>query len=143
VSDHRGGPLTNAVISALSGFTVGDGEAPAAGGWQGSPEVSPFTPYVVVHSMPGGTTDGTMAAPNIDAAVDYQTTCVGATRAQAEEIADDVRDVMLDAALTLAGGLRVVIHRRLDFLGGALRDDTVQPALYIVPDRYRVFTTPA
>jgi len=141
VSDHRGGALTAAIISALSSFTVGDGEKPSGGGWAGSPEVSAFTPYVVVHPMPGGTAEGTLAAPNVDAAVDYQFTCVGANRAQAEELADDVRAVILAAALTVAN--REVIHRRLDFLGGAIRDDTVQPAVYMVPDRYRFFTVPA
>lgn len=141
MSEHRGGDLTATLITTLAAFTVGDGEKPATGGWQGAPAASVFVPYVVVHPMPGGTADGTMSAPNTDVAADYQFTCVGATRAQAEEIADDVRAVLLPAALTMAG-TRAVIHRRLDFLGGAIRDDTVQPAVWFVPDRYRIFTTP-
>lgn len=144
MSEHRGSDVTAAIITRLeaAGWVVGDGEAPAAGGWSGTPSASTFVPYVDVHPTPGGDTDGTIAAPNADAMPDYQLISVGATRAQAEIMGDEVREVMLASALSLPAG-RAAIHMRIDMLGGAIRDDSVQPAVWIVSDRYRIFTVPA
>jgi hypothetical protein len=144
LSDHRGGDVTDAIISRLTGasFVVGDGEAPAAGGWSGSVGQSTFVGYVDVHPLPGGDVDGTLAAPNADAAPDYQLISVGATRAQAEFIGDEVREVMIASPLSLPTG-RTNVLLRIEMLGGAMRDDTVQPAVWIVSDRYRVLTKPA
>jgi hypothetical protein len=144
VSDHRGGDITAAIIARLeaASLLVGDGEAPASGGWSGSPGQSTFVGYVDVHPIAGGDVDGTLAAPNSDAAPDYQLISVGATRAQAEFIGDDVREAMLSTALTDPSG-RSIALLRIDMLGGCIRDDTVQPAVFMVSDRYRVLTVPA
>jgi hypothetical protein len=144
VSDHRGSDVTDAIIArlTLASFVVGDGEAPATGGWSGAPEISTFVPYVDVHPLPGGDVDGTLAAPNADASPDYQLISVGRTRAQAEFVADEVREVMIASPLTLPAG-RVAKLNRAEMLGGAIRDDTVQPAVWMVSDRYRFLTTPA
>jgi hypothetical protein len=144
VSDHRGGDVTDAIIARLTAasLTVGDGEAPAAGGWSGSAGQSTFVPYVDVHPLPGGDVDGTLAAPNADAAPDYQLISVGATRAQAEFIGDEVREAMLSTALTDPTG-RSIALLTIEMLGGCIRDDTVQPAVWMVSDRYRVLTKPA
>lgn len=141
---HRGGDVTDAIIFRLvsAGFVVGDGEAPSAGDWQGAPGVSNFVPYVDVHPILGGDVDGILVAPNSDASPDYQLISVGATRAQAEHIGDEVREVMLVGPVTLPVG-RAAIHLRLEMLGGAMRDDTVQPPVWIVSDRYRIMTVPA
>jgi len=140
---HRNSDVTAAIIYRLTsaGFVVGDNEAPDAGGWQGSPGASTFVPYVDVHPSPGGPTDGTMATPSSDAFPDYQIISVGATRAQAEHIGDEVREAMFQGPLTVPD--RSVAHLRLDMLGGCVRDDTVQPAVWFVSDRYRLSTVPA
>ena len=140
---HRNSDVTAAIIYRLTsaGFVVGDNEAPDTGGWQGSPGTSTFVGYVDVHPTPGGPTNGTMATPSSDAFPDYQIISVGATRAQAEHIGDEVREAMLQGPLTVPG--RSVIQLRLDMLGGAVRDDTVQQALFFVSDRYRLTTVPA
>ena len=140
---HRGADVTDAIIYRLesAGFTVGDAEKPDNVGWQGSPGTSTFIGYVNVHPTPGGTTDGTLTAPTADAQSDYQLISVGATRSQAEHIGDEVREAMFQGPLTVNG--RAVAQLRLDMLGGAIRDDQVQPALFYVSDRYRLLTVPA
>jgi len=141
--DHRGGDVTKAILYRLTsaGFLVGDGEKPDGSGWQGPEGASPFFPYVNVHPTPGGATNGTIAAPEADALPDYQLISIGATRAQAEHIGDEVREAMFQGPITVPG--RSVAQLRLDMLGGAIRDDGVQPALWYVSDRYRLLTVPA
>ena len=140
---HRNSDVTAAIIYRLTsaGLVVGDNEAPDNGGWQGDPGISTFVPYVDVHPSPGGPIDGTMAAPSADAFPDYQITSVGVSRAQAELVGDEVREAMFQGPLNVPG--RAVIQLRLDMLGGAVRDDTVQPAVFFVSDRYRLTTVPA
>jgi len=140
----RGADLTTAVINVLTsaGFTVGDGEAPDSAGWQGAQGASNYIPHVNVHPTPGGLTDGPIGDPNTDAWADYQIISVGAVRAQAEAVGDAVRAAMLAAPLTVANG-RTVAHLRLDMLGGAIRDDSVQPSVYYVYDRWRILSVPS
>lgn len=140
---HRGGDVTNAIINVLevAGFNVGDGEKPDGAGWQGSPGVSSFKGYVNVHATPGGTTDGTIAAPRADAQVDYSLISIGATPRQAEQIGDEVRRTMLSTPFVVAD--RSVAEVRLDMLGGVIRDDGVQPALFYVSDRFRLLVVPS
>lgn len=143
-TQFEAGGLTDAVIAVLTAasFTVGDGEAPSSGGWQGAQGASAFVPYVNVHPTPGGLTDGTIAQPDVDAGADYILISVGATRSQAEEVGDDVRAVMLAATITLPNS-RKVAHMRIEMLGGAVRDDNVQPSVFFVSDRYRLLTVPS
>jgi hypothetical protein len=140
----RGADLTAAIIARLTGagFTVGDGEAPESAGWQGAQGASAYVPYVDVHPTPGGLVDGTMLDPYVDAAADYQIISVGATRAQAETVGDAVRATLQASPLTVANG-RTVAHLRLDMLGGAIRDDSVQPSVFYVSDRWRILTVPS
>lgn len=145
MSDFSGRLLTDAIIAALTaaGLTVGDGEKPSAGGWSGPAGQSTFAPYVVVYPLVGGSTSGTIAAPDADATPLYQLTSVGGTRAQAEWAADKARTVMLSTSWWGDADGRKVIQVRVDMLGGARRDDLDQPPLWYSPDRYGVYTTPA
>lgn len=143
-TQFEGASLTDAIIAILTAasFVVGDGEAPAAGGWSGAPLTSTYVPYVNVHAVPGGLTDGPISLPDVDAGADYILISVGATRGQAEAVGDDVRALMLTAAVTLLNS-RSVVHRRIEMLGGAVRDDTVLPPVWFVSDRYRFLTVPS
>jgi hypothetical protein len=140
----RGNDLTTAIVNVLTaaGFVVGDGEAPDSAGWQGAQGQSPYIPYVDVHPTPGGLTDGPISDPNTDAWADYQIISVGAVRRQAETVGDAVRAVLAATPPTVAAG-RKVAYVRLDMLGGVIRDDSVQPAVFYVSDRYRILTVPA
>jgi hypothetical protein len=140
----RGADLTAAIIARLTGagFIVGDGVAPESAGWQGAQGTSQYVPYVDVHPTPGGLVDGTMQNPYVDAAADYQIISVGATRAQAETVGDAVRASLQGSPLTVANG-RTVAHLRLDMLGGVIRDDSVQPSVFYVSDRWRILTVPS
>lgn len=122
---------TDAVIAALegAGLTVGDAVAPDAA-----------PPYAVVYSVSAGGWSGTLAEPYEDAALVFQVTCVGATREQAEWVADK-------AIATLLGGLsvsgRFIANVAIDLSGGVLRDDQRTPPLFYSTPRFRVLTTPA
>ncbi len=140
---HRGAELTAGIVTQLTNasLVVGEGEAPAAGGWAGSPGQSDYTGYVVIYPTPGGPSDGTVSVPNADSATDYQIVSVGATSRQAETVADEVREVLTAALPSLVE--RRVTHVNVAMLGGAVLDDTVLPTVWMVSDRYRYYTTPA
>ena len=135
-------PFTNAIVAALEddGLLVGDGEQPAGAGWQGEPDVSVFKAYMVVHAMVGGLLDGSIGDPDDDGSLMYQVSAYGATRAQCEWAADQARRVILTGPLLVAG--QRVVRVRVDMLGGARRDDEVQPPLWLSAERYRLLTTP-
>lgn len=136
--------LTDAIIANLTdhGLVVGDGERPKTGaGWAATPGQSAFRGYVVVHSLAGGITDGTIEDPDDDAFPIYQLSTYGTTRAQCELLSDTCRDVMLGVPITLDG--RTVAQVRVDMLGGARRDDAIQPPIWQGVERYRIVSTPA
>lgn len=140
---HTGRVVTDAIIANLTaaGMRVGDGIEPTGGGWTGAAGQSTFNGYVVVHPLPGGDVDGTIVASFADAAPLYQLSTFGASRGQAEFLADQARAVMLTAAITLSG--RKVAQMRIDMLGGSARVDGVQPPIWMGVERYRVQTTSA
>lgn len=110
-------------------------------GWQGEPGTSTFRPYYVLYPLPGGYFDGTLGCPDNDASLIWQVTCVGATRPQCEAAVDRANDVLVGQPLTVAD--RFIARVWADMAGGgARRDDTVQPPVYIATPRYRVESTP-
>lgn len=125
---------TDALIAtleaAISGgnFTVGDAEAENA------------PPTMVVYDIPGGRSYGTVAAPNEDADLVYQVTCVGETREQAEWLADKAISTLL-AGFTVTD--RSIAQVDIDSFPGVRRDDTVSPNIFIATPRFRVTTTPS
>ena len=138
---HKGRVVTDAIVAALTaaGLRVGDGIEPAGAGWTGPAGQSTFNGYVVVHPLPGGDVDGTIAAAYADAAPLYQLSAYGASRAHSEAIADQAREALLPAVLTITG--RAVAQVRLDMLGGSARVDGVQPPIWQAADRYEIQTT--
>lgn len=138
----RNGDVTAALLSALdaAAVAVGDGEKPSAAGWQGASGSSQFVPYGVLWPIRGGMLDGPLGDPDDDADTRYQITTVGASREQAEVAADLLRAATLAASLTVTD--RTVQRIRCDELGGATPDRSVEPAVWIVADRYTVLTTP-
>lgn len=134
-------PVTNAIVEALAdaGLAVGLAEKPEGVGWQGAPGQSAFVGYVVVYPMLGGITDGPIGNFNADAWAVYQLTSVGGNEEQCEWVADEARVAML--AARPAGDDWKVAHVVLDVLGGAVREDDVQPSVWYSPERYRVAVT--
>ncbi len=131
---HAARPLTDVIVFTLqsAGLVVGDAVRPSA--------ATATAGYVVVYSLPGGSIDGTLGAPNDDASVMYQLTSVGADRRQCEWVADRARQVILSAVMPLTD--RIISPVMVDMLGGTIRDDDIQPPVWYSPDRYRVMTTP-
>lgn len=132
-------PLVIAQVAG-TGVLVDDGKQPDGSGWQGASGASDFIPYVVVHPVPGGGLDGSLGDPHADAEVVVQLTCVGASRAQCELVADRARTATVGTHPVLDGAAVTLIS--IDTLAGARRDDTVEPAVWISTDRIRVHVTP-
>jgi hypothetical protein len=131
-----------AALGALGHVRAGDGARPDGGGWQGAPGASDFVGYVVVYQLNPGF-DGPLADKHADLTGRWQVTAVGATRPQAGAVADAVRTWLLSSArtqLTVAG--RAVAAVWHDGGGDTYREDGTGPALYYVPDRYVILTTP-
>lgn len=110
-------------------------------GWQGEPGASTFKPYCIVIPLTGGTFDGPLGCPDNDASLIWQVTCVGANRPQCESIVDRVNDVLIGQPMTVSN--RFIARVWADMAGGgARRDDTVQPPVFIATPRYRIESTP-
>lgn len=140
---YRGRAVTEAIIAALTaaGLIVGDGKKPAGGGWAGVAGQSNFNGYVVVHPVGATDIDGTIDDPSDDVWPIHQITAYGANRAQCEEVADDARAAMLAASLIAVG--RNIGRYQIDMVGIVTRTDDVQPPIFMSPDRYIAFTSPA
>ncbi len=121
---------TDAVIAALEGLGLEVGDAVA-------PEVDP--PYVTVYQIPGGRTTGTLAAPDDDAFIVYQVSCVGVSREQAEWLADKALE-LLQTELDVED--RRVPRVFLDMHGGVRRDDSATPPVFVSSPRFRIMSTP-
>lgn len=134
--------VTDALVAELvaTGVAIGDGEQPSGTGWQGTPGQSSFVPYVVLHCISGGISRGTLDAAHADPEYVYQLSCHGATRAQAQFLADTTRPTVLGFRPALDGARVMFVD--VDMEGGARRVDTVQPAQYQAVPRYRVYATP-
>lgn len=137
---HVGGAVTTALIDLLedAGLLVGDGTAPATGGW--TKNKGDFQGYVVLHALPGGVTDGSIDSPDEHAEPVYQVSGHGATRAQAELVADTARAALLTDPLVVSG--RTVAQVSIDMLGGCRRLDDLQPPQWQSVERYRVLLVP-
>lgn len=138
---------TSAVVDVLDAeLKTFDGGAPEnpggqGWGWQDTPGGSTFKAYYVVYPLPGGVFDGPLGCPDDDASLIFQVTCVGSTRPQCEAAADRALSLLVGQPLTIAG--RYVTRVQADMAqGGARRDDTVQPPVFIATPRFRVDSVP-
>jgi hypothetical protein len=134
--------LTDAILAVLddAGLTVGDGMQPDGSGWQEPRGVASFVPYAVLHNI-GGRADGPIDDPSADALSTYQVTGVGATREQAEWVADTARQALLPPGAIESDDCTVQLVT-VDRFGGCRRDDTVEPVVWMTSDRFDIQTTP-
>jgi hypothetical protein len=125
---------TDAVIEALkalSDYPVGDAVAPPG---------DPAAFYTLYH-IAGGNSSGNLGAPNDDAALIFQVTCVSKkSREQVEWLADKAYE-LLNNNLIVSG--RKINRVDLEMFGGVQRDDKTEPPTYWITPRFRVFSTPA
>jgi hypothetical protein len=128
---YTGRPVTDSIVTLLAGagLLVGEGDKPAGAGWQGTPGQSTFRAYVVVHPIGAASIDGTLDTPSADVFPLHQLSAFGATQDSSQQVADTARAVMLGAGW------------QLEFLGGVVRTDDVQPPLFMSLDRYTAFRT--
>lgn len=124
-------PVTDAVIATLrdGGLTVVDNHDTDLG----------LSKHVIVQPSPGRHgDDGTIGDPHQSGFHAYLLRSVGTTREQAEWVADRARVLML-AGFTADD--TTVEFVELDVTGQADVDDSTDPALHYIVDRYRIWTT--
>lgn len=133
---------TDAIKMKLVATTipVGDAIKPDGCGWSGAPGESLFVPYMVLYPA-FGTFDGTIAAGSDDASLEYQITCVGATREQAEWVADEAIAALVEQSVVIVG--RSIMRIQLEDIGMVRRDDDVLPSVFFTTPRISLSTTPS
>jgi hypothetical protein len=99
------------------------------------------TTVVVIHGSPGDVTPGSLGDLYSDLTIPIQLTAVGTGPEQASAYADAARVALLTAPLTVSG--RKVWPPRQTGNQPVLRDDTVQPPLWISTAQYEIKSTPA
>lgn len=135
MSIHSERHLIAWVIDVLedAGLTVGDAVAPGT--------VPVGAGYVVVYSIAGGVTEGSLDSPWQDATPTVQVTSSSFNQQQTRWLVDEVREAISSATpATLADG-RVVMF--VDFPMASvsiMRDDDVQPPRWYAPDRFEFRT---
>ena len=125
--------LTDAVLTRLEAATskaVGDGQAPG----------DTTLPYSVLYPLDDEDRDGDMIDTQRTSWFDFQVTCVGDTRVQAEWLADQLRTSMLAADLTPTGFRMYPFERVVTNV--TERDDDVQPPVFYTIFIVRGFVTP-
>jgi hypothetical protein len=95
---------------------------------------------VVIHGSPGDPS-GSLGDRFADITIPIQLTAVGEGPEQASAYADAARSALLTASLSVAG--RAVWPAWQTGSQPVLRDDTVQPALWIATAQYEIKSTPA
>ncbi len=123
------------IVSTLraGGLTVGDSLAPAS--------VPAGSGYVVVYSIAGGLTSGTLDAPLDDAEPNFQVTSSSTNVSQCRWLVARVRNLLAAAVPAVLAGNRKVIW--IDFPMASVsvvRDDDVSPPRYGAADRFAMGT---
>lgn len=133
------GEVTTAVLAALeaTGVVVGDAAPPDGYGWSTVAGQSTFTPHMILYPLTGRL-DGMLAGAWDDGEFMYQVTCVGETREQCQWVVDKATGALVGQALDVE-----TILVTLDDMAGVVRDDTVQPPVFMAPPRFKVWTTPS
>lgn len=147
-------PHTTALVTWLGDAVApcGDGAKPDGSGWAGAPNISSFVPYLIAHSIPGGSFDGSIEDLHYDAELVWQINSYGSSKAEAEQLADRARVALLAQALPpLAIGGRTVVTVSSEGPAGAARPDTdtasrvtglAQPSIWWTFERFRIATVP-
>lgn len=123
--------LTDAVLTQATsgGRRIGDAQAPA----------DSTRPYGVLWPLFVAEFDGPLGAPDVDGWWNYQLTCVGDTREQAQGLADELRP-LIGVPYTVAGF--VAKPTIVEDVLPVERDDGVQPPVFYQSFTFRIFVTP-
>lgn len=128
----------------LSGFAVGDAEAPDEGGWDGPPDgaESSYAPYVVVVPGTAGDASGPIGASIADIQANFIVTGYGLSRSHVENYMDSIADVLvaMDRTMVVMGESQWKVQQvRRDSIGGISRNDSIEPSEFSQSDVYVVY----
>jgi hypothetical protein len=131
--------IVTALLDHLDGLNVGDGKQPPATGWQGPPGQSPFVSYSIVWRI--GSLD--LRSSTIEDRFDEERPTIfirsfGATRLQAEQQDDAVRNRMLHTTVTVPG--RVVQRTWLENSQTTTVTDRTEVGLFEAGSFFRIWT---
>jgi hypothetical protein len=128
-------PIVTAVQAALAGagLPVDVGVKPE--------EVPDNTGWVVIYPSTPASSEGSMAQPYEQSAIEVQLVFVGRLADQATWAADRARPVMLPGSFTVPG--RAVVWVEEVASRPLTRDDDKHPPLYSIAANYQIRTTPA
>lgn len=132
------GALTDAVLEliAAGGVLVGDGVAPASGGWdKGQPKVSRFVPYSVTGMAGASVRAYNMGKPSDDWDVSFSLRSFGGSRKQADWAANLAR-LSITGMIGTRFGDYVVGAVIWQSLGGVSRIDSVDPPYWQISDGF-------
>lgn len=127
-------------LALLDGFRVGEARKPDGAGWQGAPGASAFHNYVMV-TFGQGLTDGTITTLDDQIEREHTTTCVSSTPEGCRILQDNVRAKLRHTRID-TGDRVTTAPITCERVGSVDRDDTVQPAVFIAVDVWRVDTVP-
>lgn len=135
MSIHQTRPFVLWVKEVLTdgGVTVGVMKRPSS--------VPANTGYAVIYPVAGGITEGTLDDPRSDASPNVQVTSFGTDEDQAIWLSDRVRTLLDGAVPAVLSDGRTAVW--VDFATGGptgIRDDSVQPPLFMVPDVFEIGT---
>lgn len=135
-------PHTTAIVTRLetTDLPVGDGRAPADGGWQGTPGDSVFLAYLVLYQIGvlRAGPDAALSNRYTDPQLRYQVTAVGIDRLSAETAADLATAALVGSPLVVPGRSTVLLIPESSV--GATRDESVNPPVFTAFDRFRLDT---
>lgn len=138
--------ITDQMLTWLAdtGKPVGDGEAPAGGGWQGEVNKSNFTPYVVLSVLSGSPDNaGPLGDAGSSVTFSYALTVYGLSREQCEWMADEARRALEDRPKTVVA--MSSHNQRINYITtqtyGGINRLQQEPPYYACTDVVNVFTT--
>jgi len=134
--------LIDDIMSALtdSRWDVGDHQFPKNAGWQGDQITGTFKPFVVAYFSGSTDIDGSFGSPESEQRLSVTLNLFGAKRSQTTQLADVVRPLLKDLNQTLHGDY-FVQYVALDIIGSVQRLDSWDKPLFLITDRYTLFTT--
>lgn len=138
--------LSNLIIEFFadeSAYPVGDAHEPkdVQYGWTGTPNEpgSYFTPYIIITPGSSQRPEGAIQGSQTEWKISYMASSFGASRQQAEFIADYTRDIMVRLSKTVFNDTKddyAIQQVRNDMMGQVVSSKSTEPPVFGQTDSY-------